>query len=91
MIKELLKPTILGLSFIIGILIYTEQTKYEFIDDDKTNGILNYYLLNKKNGEVIRITSYGGNMNEVQEHRIISPNGKIIINKLEVIDNTKEE
>lgn len=90
MIKELLKPTILGLSFIIGVLIYTEQTKYEFIDDDETNGIINFYLLNKKNGEVVRITSYGGNI-EIQEHRIISPNGKIIINKLEVIDNRKEE
>ena len=34
MIKEILKPLILGFSIIIGVIIYTEQTKYLLIDSD---------------------------------------------------------
>jgi hypothetical protein len=53
MIQENIKPIIIGLSFIIGVIIYTEQTKYVLINNT-TNGSVRYLLLNKKTGEVGR-------------------------------------
>ena len=63
MIKELLKPIILGIFIIIGVYIHTEQTKYEITTIPFDKGV-GYHILNKKNGEVIS--------------RVISPiNGEI--------------
>ena len=52
MIKELLKPTILGVLIIIGVYIHTEQTKYEITSISTSVGV-GYHILNKKNGEVV--------------------------------------
>ena len=49
--KELYKSLILGISFIIGIIIYTEQTKYELHKGD-SEGFVEYLILNKSNGDV---------------------------------------
>ena len=57
MIKEIIKPLIIGISIIVGVLIYTEQTKYVVINnnsDNDNNSDLNYFLLNRTNGEVVR-------------------------------------
>jgi hypothetical protein len=49
--KELYKSLILGISFIIGIIIYTEQTKYE-LHNGSSEGFVKYLILNKSNGDV---------------------------------------
>ncbi len=49
--KELYKSLILGISFIIGIFIYTEQTKYE-LHKGSSDGFIKYLILNKSNGDV---------------------------------------
>tara|TARA_R110002072_G_scaffold56154_2_gene145694 strand:+ start:1798 stop:2061 length:264 start_codon:yes stop_codon:yes gene_type:complete len=59
MIKELLKPIILGIFIIIGVYIHTEQTKYEITTIPFDKGV-GYHILNKKNGEVkSRVVSNG--------------------------------
>lgn len=49
--KELLKPLILGISFIVGMIIYTEQTKYELYSDN-IEGVVKYSVINRSNGDV---------------------------------------
>lgn len=89
MIKEIIKPLIIGISIIVGVLIYTEQTKYELIDNDTDNGGVNHLLLNKRSGEVRRF--YLNGSEETMYLRTIDINGNTTKNKTEIIDNTIEE
>ena len=86
MIKENIKPIILGLSFIIGVIIYTEQTKYVLVDNDESDN-LNYFLLNRTNGEVSSYYLRNGNV----EVRRVKKSGKTTFNENKIEDLTKEE
>ena len=88
MIKEIIKPLIIGISIIVGVLIYTEQTKYELIDNDTDYGGVNHLLLNKKSGEVRYFKGVG--RKEIELFKI-DKNGNTTLDKTEYIDNTKEE
>ena len=87
MIKENLKPIILGLSFIIGVIIYTEQTKYVLVDSDTEWGGVNYYLLNRTSGEVFHYT-FG---EDVIETTRITKDGKTTTKDKPTLDKLLED
>lgn len=89
MIKENIKPIIIGLFFIIGVIIYTEQTKYEIVDNDTGWGGIDYLLLNKKSGETIRyIWDYEEDTIDIHK---ITKDGETTYDIKKVEDLTKEE
>ena len=88
MIRENLKPIIIGLSFIIGVIIYTEQTKYVLINNT-SQGSVRYLLLNRKTGEVGRYW-YNFNTNTTDIVRI-KKSGETTLSEKKREDLTKEK
>ena len=84
MFKELLKYVIIGLSIIISVFIYTESNKYELVDNRTDFGLLDYYLINKKTGEVFLVQNYS---NTGPTRYRINLDGDIVKEKILLIEN----
>lgn len=57
MIKENIKPIIIGVSFILGIIVYTERTKYEVVHTSSFERAAVFTVVNKTNGETVTYVS----------------------------------
>lgn len=57
MIKENIKPIIIGVSFILGIIVYTERTKYEVVHTSSSERAAVFTVVNKTNGETVTYVS----------------------------------
>jgi hypothetical protein len=90
MIKEILKPLILGFSIIIGVIIYTEQTKYLLIDSDTESPGEDYYLLDRSNGVVKKISQEDNGTRYYLRIKEINRNGRFLYYETDLEDLRKD-
>ena len=90
MIKEFLKPLIIGFSIIIGVIIYTEQTKYLLIDSDINSPTEDYYLLDRSNGVVKKISQEDNGSRRYLRIKEINRNGRFLYYETDLKDLRKD-